>query len=510
MDFVVPLFLLAVAAFSLCSLLTGIKNRTRSHPPQPDGALPFIGHMLILRDGRPLAQTMASLADKYGPVFMLRMGQKPTLIVSNSDAARECFTTNDEVFATRPLNPVGKLMGYDFGMMGFAPYGSYWRGIRKLTAMELLSKSRLANLKQVRAEEIGMCIRHLHRHLENRNGKDRQMPITVDMKQWMGNVTFNVVVKIVAGKRYFDDVAGGFSEQGWVFRKAISRFFRLMKTPVLSDMLPFLRWLNLKGQESAMKDAFRDIDDVVSLWLQEHRRHSGDDLMDVILSIINESDEYSTVSSMHNPDTVVKAVCMSLILGATDTTTNSLTLTLASIVNRPNVLKKIQEELDFHVGHRSFVEESDIDNLVYLQAVVKETFRLHPTSEFLQPHESMKDCQVAGYHIPAGTRLLVNVWKLQRDPTVWVDPLEFRPERFLTTHKHVHVRGRQFELIPFGSGRRSCPGISFALHVMHLTLSRLLHEFSISTVTGQPVEMSPGLGSTLDPTPLELQLTPRL
>lgn len=282
-----------------------------------------------------------------------------------------------------------------------------------------------------------------------------------------------------------------------------------MKTPVLSDMLPFLRWLDLKGQESAMKNAFRDIDDVVSLWLQEHRRHSSEDLMDIILSIIHESDEYSVVSSMHDPDTVVKAVCMSLILGATDTTTNSLTLTLASIVNRPNVLRKIQEELDFHVGRHRCVDESDIDNLVYLQAAVKETFRLHPTSEFLQPHESMKDCQVAGYHIPKGTRLLVNVWKLQRDPTVWVDPLEFRPERFLTTHRHVHVRGRQFELIPFGSGRRSCPGISFALHVMHLTLSRLLHEFDITTVTGQPVEMSPGLGSTLDPTPLELQLTPR-
>nr|POE70888.1 cytochrome p450 82a4 [Quercus suber] len=123
--------------------------------------------------------------------------------------------------------------------------------------------------------------------------------------------------------------------------------------------------------------------------------------------------------------------------------------------------------------------------------------RLYPAAPLLVPHESLEDCTLAGYNIPSGTRLIVNVSKLHQDPNVWVDPPEFRPERFLTTHKDVDVKGQHFELIPFGSGRRMCPGISFALQVTQLTLATLLHAFEI------------GL-TNLIATPLEFNLTPRL
>ena len=116
------------------------------------------------------------------------------------------------------------------------------------------------------------------------------------------------------------------------------------------------------------------------------------------------------------------------------------------------------------------MKESDIKNLVYLQAILKETMRLYPAGPFLVPHESLEECTLVGYNIPTSTRLLVNLPKLHQDPFVWVDPTEFRPERFFTTHKGVDVRGQHFELIPFGSGRRMCPGISFSLQITQLTL----------------------------------------
>lgn len=175
------------------------------------------------------------------------------------------------------------------------------------------------------------------------------------------------------------------------------------------------------------------------------------------------------------------------------------------------MLKKAQNELDTFVGKDRLVEESDIKNLVYLQAIIKETTRLYPAAPLSVPHESIEDCTTGGYFISAGTRLLVNISKLQRDPKVWSDPDEFRHERFLTTQKHLDVRGQNFEFIPFGSGRRVCPGISFALQVLQLNLATLLQSFEITTPFDEPVDMREGAGLTnLKATPLNVVFTPRL
>lgn len=188
-----------------------------------------------------------------------------------------------------------------------------------------------------------------------------------------------------------------------------------------------------------------------------------------------------------------------------------MTWVLANLLNNRHALERVQEELDHEVGRDRWVEDSEIERLVYLQAVIKETFRLYPSAPLLVPHESMEDCRVSGYKIPKGTRLLVNVWKLQRDPRIWSNPDEFQPERFLTTHENVDILGQNFELIPFGSGRRSCPGINWALQVMRLTIARLLQGFDLTTPLNAPVDMSEGLGATLPKaTPLEVVLTPRL
>ncbi|CAK9180595.1 unnamed protein product [Ilex paraguariensis] len=174
-------------------------------------------------------------------------------------------------------------------------------------------------------------------------------------------------------------------------------------------------------------------------------------------------------------------------------------------------MKRAQEEIEIKVGKNKWVEESDINNLVYLQAIVKETLRLYPPGPLSVPHEAMEDCNVGGYHIPKGTRLLVNVWKLHRDPRIWSDPETFMPERFLTNHTEVDVGGQQFEYTPFGSGRRSCPGMTFAMQVTHLTLARLLQGFDFKTPADAPVDMTEGLGITLPKaTPVHVLITPRL
>jgi len=199
-----------------------------------------------------------------------------------------------------------------------------------------------------------------------------------------------------------------------------------------------------------------------------------------------------------------------MIAGGSDTTPTTLTWAISLLLNNPHVLRRVQDELATQVGRDRQIDESDIPRLVYLQAIVKETLRLCPAGPIV-PRESNEDCTIGGYYIKTGTRFIVNLHKIFRDPQIWEEPLEFKPERFLTTHKDVDVRGQDFELIPFGSGRRICPGVSFALQVVHLGLASFLHAFEVSTPSDAPVDMSERFGLTsMKAEPLEVLIAPAL
>lgn len=189
-----------------------------------------------------------------------------------------------------------------------------------------------------------------------------------------------------------------------------------------------------------------------------------------------------------------------------------LTWMMSLLLNNPQSLRKAQEEIDKVVGKDRQINESDITNLVYLQAIVKETLRLYPAGRLGGMREFTEDCTVAGYHVPKGTWLMVNLWKLQQDPEIWSNPLEFRPERFLEgNHKHVDVKGTNFELIPFGAGRRSCPGTALALQILHLVVGTLLQNFDIRTPDDGPIDMAETAGLTsAKASPLEVLISPRM
>lgn len=163
------------------------------------------------------------------------------------------------------------------------------------------------------------------------------------------------------------------------------------------------------------------------------------------------------------------------------------------------------------VGRERKVNESDISKLIYLQAIIKEALRVCPPTPLLGPRETRKDCTINGYHVKEGTWLFTNLSKIHKDPCIWPDPLEFKPERFLTSHKHIDVKGQNFELTPFGSGRRSCPGSSFGLQMVAIVLASFLQAFEISTPTSAPIDMTGKFGMTnMKATPLEVLLSPRL
>lgn len=203
-----------------------------------------------------------------------------------------------------------------------------------------------------------------------------------------------------------------------------------------------------------------------------------------------------------------------LVIAGTDTTYVTLTWAISLLMNNKQVLKKAQQELDQVVGMKRNVEESDIPNLPYLQAIMKETLRLYPSSPNSIPHETIEDTYISGYHIPAGTTIFFNILKIHRDPTVWEEPCKFKPERFLASNFMGEMDGKKgqgFKLMPFGGGRRVCPGMTLALHVAQLTLARILHGFDLATEADEMVDMTVGCGLTMPKTtPLDVILTPRL
>ncbi|TYH11826.1 hypothetical protein ES288_A06G016700v1 [Gossypium darwinii] len=484
------------------------KTNSKKTAPEAGGAWPIIGHLRLLEGPQPPHVSLANMADKYGRMFTIKLGVHRALVVSDWEIAKACLTTNDKAFASCPKLANSELMGYNGAMLGFAPYGPYWRQMRKIATIELLSNHRLELLKHVRESEVKTSLQQLY-ELWNKKRSANSDKVLMEMKGWFKEVTLNVIMRIIVGKRIPNSSEGG---EHLKWKKSMDDFFVLSGKFLISDALPFLRWLDIGGDLKCMKKTAKQLDQVVQGWLREHKQkraenkaNGEEDFMGVMLSIPSDGEE-------HHADTISKATCLGLVLAAEDPTSITLTWVLSLLLNNRDKLSKVQQELDVHIGKdRLFVTESDTKNLVYLQSIIKETLRLYPPVPLSVIHEAIEDCTVNGYHVSAGTWLIMNLHKIHRDPLIWANPFEFQPERFITTHKDIDVRGQNFELVPFGSGRRMCLGVSFALQVLQLTLANVLYWFEFETPSGIAVVMRERLGVTsFKATPLEVHITPRL
>ncbi|XP_010064547.1 cytochrome P450 CYP82D47 [Eucalyptus grandis] len=499
----------AILVLLIFVFFKSISSSKLKTPPEPLGAWPIIGHLPILAKSKLHHKTLASLADQCGPIFNVRCGTFQALVVSGSEIAKECFTKNDIAVSTRPRYLAQEILGYSYAMFPFAPYGPYWRQVRKMATLELLSSRRVKSLlNPIQASEADVAIQELHKlWIES---KDDSGHVIIDLRPWFAKLTLNVILRIVAGKRY----RTADEEEKQRCQKALREFFHLFGAFLPSDAFPFLRWLDLGGREKAMKRTAEELDEIMGGWLEDHKRdnknlgetNGSGDFMDVMLSVLND-DEIGG----YDADTIIKATCLAMIAGGSDTSMVTLTWAISLLLNNLHSLKKAQKELDAQIGKQRHVKEGDIASLTYLQAIVKETLRLHPAAPLSGPRQFTEDCTVGEYHVPKGTWLILNIWKIQTDPRTWPDPLEFRPERFLSSHKDVDVKDSNIALLPFGGGRRICPGISFGLEMVHFLLAKFLHAFEISTVDNSPVDMSEIFGPTiLKATPLEVMLKPRL
>ncbi|KAL7603050.1 hypothetical protein Lser_V15G18905 [Lactuca serriola] len=506
-------FSVIVVVFLLHSLNTKKANRGKNQkPPQAQGAWPIIGHLHLLGGSKLPHYVLGDMADKHGPIFTIKLGYHQALVVSNGAIAKECFTTNDKAFATRPKAEATKLMGYNYAMFGFATYGDYWRQARKMITLEVLSQRQVERLAYIRASGVRVSIKDVYdRWVLNKRIENSEM-MKIEMSQWFGNLVLNIMVTIIRGKRFSPH-----DEERVRFQTVVKKFIELMGAFVVSDFIPYLKCLDVGGYIKEMKKTAIDLDNIFGGWLKEHKtvksitqqHESNHGFIDVLISILQGASKEEFPD--FDDDTIIKSACQQLLIAGLDTTSGTLTWALSLLLNHPKTLEIAQDEIDEHVGRDRLVEESDLKSLTYLDAIIKETLRLYPVAPLSVPHESLEDCSVGGYNIPKGTRLVVNLYKMHHDPNTWSDPLEFRPERFLTSHKGIDLRGKHYELLPFGSGRRMCPGIPFALQAVGLTLATFIQQFVLKNPSNEPIDMSETSGLTISKsTPLEVLLAPRL
>lgn len=192
----------------------------------------------------------------------------------------------------------------------------------------------------------------------------------------------------------------------------------------------------------------------------------------------------------------------------TDTSSITIEWAMSLLLSHPHVLENAAAELDDKVGHSRLVSEDDLSNLPYLNSIINETLRLYPAAPLLVPHESSEDCTVAGFDVPAGTMLLVNAWAIHRDAALWDEPIKFEPERF---EKGGAAAAEGYKFLPFGMGRRRCPGEGLAMRVVGLTLATFVQCFEWEKVSPEEeLDMAEGPGLTMPKArPLEAMYKPR-
>ncbi|KMZ74076.1 hypothetical protein ZOSMA_135G00050 [Zostera marina] len=461
-------------------ILIKMKN-TKRLPPGPT-KLPIIGnlHNIFLSGDDHIPRVFRDLAKKHGPFMHLQFGQIPHIIVSSSDVAKEFLKIHDTNFASRPDIFTARIIMYNNTDIFLAPYGEYWRQMRKIVTLELLSAKKVKSFNRLRREEVCEMMHVLTKAATNGT--------PVNLSEMFLSLNNNIASRAGFGNNL---------RQKEAFLVSMKESIDLVVDFNISNYFPavekFIVWLT--GLRKKAEKTYRTNDHILNTVVDEHLEKSknnkngvadeDEDFLDILLKIQkkNESGFEFTMSNL-------KAIMLDIFIAGTESTSTTLEWVISELVKNPETMKKVTSEV-----RKTFkiigTEADDYDNsfskeMSYMQNVIKETLRLHPPVPLLAPHECREKCQINDYDVEEKTSILVNAWAIGRDPNKWENPEVFKPERFMGNP--IDFKGSHFDLIPFGSGKRICPGITFALANVELFLTTILYHFNWKMTDGVPGE----------------------
>ncbi|XP_057787919.1 cytochrome P450 71A8-like [Salvia miltiorrhiza] len=448
----------------------------RKLPPSPP-KLPIIGNLHQL--GLLGHQDLHSLSQKHGPLMLLHLGSVPVLIVSSADSAREITRTHDLSFANRPVYKAFKKLVYGCKDVTLSPYGEYWRQMKSIVVLQVLSSRRVQSFRSIREEETAVFL-----------NKIQASSGPLDLSTMFANFTNDGIGRAAFGGKYSE------SENGKKFLRVMTDLMELLGTINIGDFIPWLDWIGrVNGFDKRLDQTAKEMDEVLESLIQERLQQTetrssknGEDFLDVLLQIYNDESADASIDRDS-----VKSLLMDVFVGGTDTISTAMEWTMSEVLRHPKVMEKLQQEVRGIVKEKQDIRDDDLEKMHYLKAVIKEALRFHPPLPLLVPRVATKDVQIKGFDISAGTMVMINAWAIGRDPVSWDEPEKFMPERFLNSS--IDFRGLDFELIPFGAGRRGCPGITFAVVAMELLLANLVHKFDWKLPNAKDLDMteSPGL-----------------
>ncbi|EMS56037.1 Premnaspirodiene oxygenase [Triticum urartu] len=449
---------------------------------------------------------MRNLARRHGPVMLLWLGEVPTLVVSSREGAREVMKTHDVAFATRPLNATMRVLTNGGRGIAFAPYGDYWREIKKIVVSKLLSARRVLSFRAIREEEVAAMLRDVAQAAAARRPVELSRRISalvtdITVRSVMGNREEEVaamlrdVAQAAAARRPVElsrrisalvtditvrSVMGNRFKERDEFLRSLDRGAKFASGFNPPDLWPSSRLVGwLSGTLRRAKDFCHVGNGILDNIIREKMEGGGggenEDLLHVLLSIQKENE-----GSLQFPLDMdaVKPVIFDVFAGGSETASTTLGWAIAELIRNPMVMQKVTAEVRRTFEAHGTVAEHALGELPYMHLVIRETLRLHTPLPLLIPRECRESCQVLGYDVPRGTQVLINAWALGRDERYWPDePEMFRPERFLGKAGTDDFMGTDFSFLPFGAGRRMCPGIAFGLGSIELALASLLFHF---------------------------------
>ncbi|KAI7747846.1 hypothetical protein M8C21_015505 [Ambrosia artemisiifolia] len=460
-----PMPIVLYVILPILTLFLLSRLRRKPLPPGPRG-WPIIGNMLMM--DQLTHRGLASLAEKYGGLLHLKMGFSHTVAVSSAEMAKEVLQVQDNIFSNRPVTIAISYLTYDCQDMAFANYGPFWRQMRKLCVMKLFSRKRAESWDSVRDEV------------------DSMIKITAASSGSavnLGELVFGLTHDIIYRAAF-----GSISHEGKEeFIKILQEYTKLFGAFNLADFIPWLGFIDPAGLNTRLPKARAALDGFIDKIIDEHLNKkkkidddTENDMVDEMLAFYGEEGKINEGEDLQNAIRLtrnnIKAIIMDVMFGGTETVASAIEWALTELMHTPESLKRVQQELADVVGLDRRVEESDFEKLTYFKCVVKETLRLHPPIPLLL-HQSSEATEVGGYQIPKGTRVMVNAYAVNRDKNAWENPNTFNPSRFLQSGA-PDFKGSNFEFIPFGSGRRSCPGMQLGLYALEMAVAHLLHSFT--------------------------------
>ncbi|KAJ0693635.1 putative oxidoreductase [Helianthus annuus] len=462
MEFSFTTFLVfSLFVFLLSKLFTPSKPK-QNLPPEP-WRLPIIGHMHHLIGSLP-HRGLRDLALKYGPLMHLQLGELSTIVISDPRWAKEVLTTHDIAFADRPVVLTTEIVAYQNTDVVWSPYGDYWRQLRKIVTLELLSVKKVKSFSYIREDECYNLVKTLRGSAGS----------PVNLSQMIFDTIAKIVCRAAFGKGCKDQEE---------FIDIVKELFKLTGGFDVADVFPSKKIIHtLTGKRPKLESIHKRLDKILSDVITEHPgQHANtsdqESLLDVLLRL-QASGEFKL--STKN----VKAVTLDMFGGGTDTSSATLEWAISELIKNPRVLKKAQAELRDALKGKERIVESDLHDLDYLKVIVRETLRMHLPLPLLFPRECREACKIGGYDIPLKTKLLVNGWAINRDPAYWKDPDSFIPERF--SDNPTNVLGTEFEYLPFGAGRRMCPAAVLGIANVEVPLAHMLYYFDWELPNNKP------------------------